>query len=269
MDVTHPKPWILFWFFVLCCHFYLDYSLYQRWKGWSRGVKKNGTIMRRKAAVLRIWLAEVFLQRQLFSLSIPRWAIHQLIFWGFLALTFLSLGKFILLLLSMASLDGGLHAFFSGGAGFHFTKLWGDFFGLLLLAGCTGALIRRFVLRSPQIVPDQTDRFLTVYLLLMTLSGFMLEGARLSVSSSDAASFAFIGRLFMPSHFVIASDFGTLLIWLWIVHAFSGAAILIYLPHSKLMHSLLAPLVIAMNAAEEHGRKDMYWPEIKRYRPTK
>ena len=269
MEVIYPKPWVLFWLFVICGHLYLDYSLYLRWKGWSRGETTGFSIRRLKAPVLKIWLCEVFVQRQLFSLSVIRWLIHQSIFWGFICLTLLSLSKFILLLLSMISLDAGLHTCFSIGPGYPFIKVWGDFFGLILLAGCVGALSRRFVFRPVQTAHDQTDTFLSAYLLLMTLSGFMLEGLRIASSPSDPDLYAFIGRLFMPSWFGIASDTGILLAWLWIVHAFSGAAILIYLPHSKLLHSLLAPLVIALNASEEQERKDMYWPKTKQYRPTK
>jgi heterodisulfide reductase subunit E len=269
MDVIYPKPWLLFGLFVICGHLYLDYSLYRRWKGWARGMKMGFAIRRLKGPVMKIWLYEVFLQRQLLSLSVMRWMIHLCIFWGFISLTFLSLAKFILLLLSMIALDAGLHDFFSNGAGYSFTKIWGDFFGLLLLAGCTGALARRFVFRPVQTAHDQTDIFLSVYLLFMTVSGFMLEGMRMSASPSDLDRYAFIGRLFMPSHFGVVSVPGTWLAWTWIVHAFSGAAILVYLPHSKLLHSLLAPLVIALNASEEQGRKDMYWPKTDQYRPTK
>ncbi len=265
----HPAPWILFWFFVICCHLYLDYSLYRLWKGWSRGMKTGFAIRRLKMPVVRIWLYEVFLQRQLFSLSVMRWLVHQCIFWGFISLTFLSLTKFILLLLSRISFDAGLHDFFSQGAGYPFTKLWGDFFGLILFAGCAGALARRFVLRPVQTAHDQTDTFLTVYLLLMTLSGFMLESLRMALSPSDLDQYAFIGGLFMPARFGIVAGLGTWHAGTWIIHAFSGAAILAYLPHSKLLHSLLAPLVIALNAAEEEGRKDMYWPKTKQYRPTR
>ena len=222
-----------------------------------------------KTPVVKIWLQEVFLQRQLFSLSISRWLIHQCIFWGFISLTCLSLGKFTLLLLRMVSLDAGLYAYFSREAGYAFAKLWGDFFGLVLFAGCIGALARRFVFRPIQIAHDQTDTFLTTYLLLMTLSGFMLEGLRMAVSPSHLDHYAFIGSLFMPVRFGIVSGLDTWHAGVWIVHAFSGAAILVYLPHSKLLHSLLAPLVVAVNAAEEQGRKDMYWPKAKQYRPTR
>jgi nitrate reductase gamma subunit len=269
MEVIYPRPWVLFWFFVICGHLYLDYSLYRKWKGWSRGMDAGFSMRSLKAPVLRIWLYEVFLQRQLLSLSAIRWLIHQCIFWGFICLTFLSMSKFILLLLSMISLDAGLHAFFSSGGGYPFTKLWGDFFGLILFAGCIGALARRFVFRPVQTAHDQTDIFLTVYLLFMTLSGFVLEGMRISSSLSAADHYAFIGRLFMPSRFGIDALSGAWFTWTWIVHAFSGAAILIYLPHSKLLHSILAPLVIAMNASEEQGREDMYWPKTKQYRQVK
>jgi nitrate reductase gamma subunit len=269
MEVIYPKPWVLFWLFVICGHLYLDYSFYRRWKGWSRGVITGFSLRNLKVPVLKIWLYEVFMQRQLFSLSVMRWLIHQCIFWGFICLTLLSLSKFILLLLSMISLDAGLHSYFSSGPGYPFTKLWGDFFGLILFAGCVGALARRFVFRPIQTAHDQTDTFLSAYLLFMTFSGFMLEGLRMAAFPADLDRYAFIGRLFMPSQFGIVSDTGMWLAWAWIVHAFSGAAILIYLPHSKLLHSLLAPLVIALNASEEQGRKDMYWPKTKQYRPTK
>lgn len=269
MDLISSKPWVLFWSFVICCHLYLDFSLYWRWKGWKRGLDAGFGLRALNGRAVRIWLSEVFLQRQLLSLSVPRWIIHQCLFWGFISLTFLSLGTFILLLLSLISLDAGLHDFFKSGAGYPYIKLWGDFFGLVLLAGCAGALARRFVVRSPQIVHDQTDIFLTVYLLFMTVSGFMLEGLRMSAFPAANDHYAFIGTLFMPAPGGPVSAPATWYLWSWVVHAFSGAAILIYLPQSKLMHSLLAPLVIALNAAEEQGRKDMYWPKTKQYRPTK
>ncbi|NJD56179.1 MAG: hypothetical protein FIA94_07230 [Nitrospirae bacterium] len=269
MDLISSKPWVLFWAFVMCCHLYLDISLYRRWKGWKRGLDAAFSLRELNGPAVKIWLGEVFLQRQLLSLSVARWIIHQCLFWGFISLTFLSVSKFILLLLSLISLDAGLHAFFSKGAGYPYVKLWGDFFGLILFAGCAGVLARRFIARPLQIVHDQTDTFLSVYLLFMTVSGFMLEGLRMSAFPAAHDSYAFIGGLFMPSSGGIVSAPGTWYLWTWIVHAFSGAAILIYLPQSKLMHSLLAPIIIALNAAEEHGRKDLYWPKTKQYRPTK
>jgi nitrate reductase gamma subunit len=269
MDIINQKPWLLFGLFVICGHLYLDYSLYRRWKGWARGMKAGFALRRLKGPVLRIWLYEVFLQRQLLSLSVMRWMMHQCIFWGFISLMFLSLAKFILFLLSLVFLDAGLHVFFSRGAGYAFTKLWGDFFGLVLLAGTAGALARRFVFRPVQVAHDQTDLLLTWYLLCMVLSGFLLEGMRISVAPSGSDHYAFIGLLFMPQHLGITALSGTWHAWTWIVHAFSGAALLYYLPHSKLLHSLLAPLVIALNASEEQGRRDMYWPKTDQYRSTK
>ena len=269
MGAIYPKPWLLFGLFVILGHLYLDCSLYRLWKGWARGMKAGFAGRRLKGPALRIWLVEVFLQRQLLSLSVARWLIHQCIFWGFVSLTFLSLAKFMLFLLSRVSLDAGLEAFFSDGAGYAFTKLWGDFFGLVLLGGSAGALLRRFLFRPVQIVHDQEDAFLSVYLFGMTLSGFVLEGMRISVSPSDLDRFAFVGVLFMPFRMGIGALPGEWLTWAWTIHAFSGAALLFYLPHSKLLHSLLAPFVIAMNASEEQGRKDMYWPKTDQYRPTK
>jgi hypothetical protein len=101
----------------------------------------------------------------------------------------------------------------------------------------------------------------------MTLSGFVLEGLRLSLVPPETARYSFIGSLFIPRSYTIAQ----LQPWLtacWCLHAFSGLALLVYLPHSKLIHSISAPLVIALNASAEFARKDIYWPDISKHKAT-
>jgi Fe-S oxidoreductase/nitrate reductase gamma subunit len=61
-----------------------------------------------------------------------------------------------------------------------------DVFGLLLAAGLVLALIRRYVLRLPQLRHGRIDWILPAWLLAVTLTGFLVEGLRLA---------AFEGRL--------------------------------------------------------------------------
>jgi nitrate reductase gamma subunit len=268
LAINYPKPWLLFWAAVLLAHGYMDYTMYQKWKGWNRGIKEPIVTRGRWGRALKIWAAEVFLQRQLFGLSSFRWLIHLMIFFGFIALAFLSVSTFLLKISDYLGFEGNLAHYFLHGNGYIFIKIWGDSFGLALLVGLVIAGIRRFALRPAQQVTEQADVFLLFFLLWLTLSGFMLEGLRLALLPAELARYSFVGRFFIPPGTHTLHDLQPWLTRLWVLHAFTGVGILVYFPHSKLLHSVLSPLVIAMNAFEEHGREDLYWPEIEKHGPT-
>jgi nitrate reductase gamma subunit len=267
-EMAYYKPWFLFWVCAFLAHGYMDYSFWRRLKSWGRGrQQKNagGWTLQ----TIRIWFMEVLIQRQLLTLSFSRWVIHMLIFWGFICLGGLSLFLFLLLLAEMSGIDGGLRTFFLHGSGHAAVKVWGDLFGIFLLLGLLSAGLRRLIRRPLQLVNDQSDLVLLAYLIWLALSGFVLEGLRLSHVPPDVARYSFVGRFFVLPWGINAPYIGLWSTAVWIIHAFSGLGLLLYLPNSKLMHSLLGPVVIAMNASEERERKDIYWPSIKGHRPIK
>ncbi|HXX58969.1 MAG TPA: respiratory nitrate reductase subunit gamma [Thermodesulfovibrionales bacterium] len=224
---------------------------------------------RKWGRAVKIWLAEVFLQRQLFGLSSFRWLLHLLIFFGFIALAFLSLFLFLLKPLGYLNLDGGLTGYFLRGGGYVFIKIWGDSFGLALLLGLVAASVRRFLFRPAQQINNQADLVLLFLLFWLTLSGFALEGLRLALAPAEIARYSFVGRLFIPPGNYTLEALKPWLTALWVLHCFSGLSLLLYLPHSKLLHSILSPLVIGMNALEEQERKDLYWPDVAKHRATR
>jgi hypothetical protein len=85
----------------------------------------------------------------------------------------------------------------------------------------------------------------------------------------ELARYSFVGRFFIPPGTYTLGELKPWLTLLWVLHCFTGVGILVYLPHSKLLHSIFSPLVIAMNALEEQERKDLYWPEIEKHRATR
>lgn len=261
------KPWLFFWLIAIAAHGYMDYRFYSKWRGWSQGIKQPVRYKGRRWGILRIWLSEVLLQRQLFGLSPFRWFVHILIFWGFIGLAFLSIAAFLLRPLDYAGVAWA--GYFLRGKGYAFIKLWGDGFGLALLIGLALAAVRRFIVRPSQLNNSQMDGWLLVFLFWLTLSGFILEGLRLPLVPHEMARYSFVGLLFSPGDAVPLSRLRTLLAAAWSVHALSALALLVYLPHSKLMHSILAPVVIALNAAEESEREDLYWPDIRKYRANR
>ncbi len=265
--IEYFKPWLLFWLAAIVAHGYMDYSFYRKWQGWAQGIRQPFPHKGKQRRIVKIWLAEVLLQRQLFGLSLFRWLVHLLIFWGFAGLALLSLTTFFLRPLDFLGI-GWAHYFFSG-KGYLFTKVWGDSFGLALLLGLVLAGIRRFILKPAQQGNKQMDIYLVAFLFWLTLSGFFLEGLRLSLSPGGMDSYSFIGRLFMPAGIFTVEQLKFMLVATWSIHAFSALALLVYLPHSKMMHSILAPVVIALNASEESEREDLYWPDIGKYKAKK
>ena len=264
----YPKPWLLFWIAGIIALGYMVMAFYRKWQKWSQGTPQIPAARNGKLPITKIWFAEVFCQRQLFGLSPFRWFVHMLIFWGFIWLPFLSIFTIILRPLEYLGIDGGWARFFFYGNGHAFIKIWGDSFGLALLVGLLAAVMRRLLIRPTQLVNNRVDVILVAFLLWLTISGFFLEGLHLSLAPAALVRYSFVGKLFVPPGAYAKAQLQPWLTALWTLHALSGVSFMAYLPHSKLMHSLLAPFVIAMNADQEQDRKDMYWPDIKKHRAT-
>ena len=253
-SVAYPKPWLLLQIVEVLAIGYAGLVLAWRVRGWARGSRLDPLPPIVPGSVAKIWLVEVFAQPQIWRLSRTRWAAHICIFWGFLALSALSLFLGVLRLIEARAAAGGRAAWLLHGDGNVVVKIWGNGFGLVLLLGLLLALARRF---GPPAAPaedsKESDTPLLVLLLWLTLSGFLLEGLRIALASAAPESA------------------GPLLRWLtalWTLHGLSGVALIAYVPHSTLMHALLAPLVIALNARNEHARKDLSCPVPARRKPT-
>ncbi|HAM52844.1 MAG TPA: hypothetical protein DCP92_19905 [Nitrospiraceae bacterium] len=267
--IHYSKPWLLFWLAAIFASGYLLYALCRKWRSWSCGIKQERANKKYRGRFIKIWLAEIVLQRQLLGLSSSRWLVHMFIFVGFIGLTFLSISLFFFTRISNLGWDGGWADHVLRNEGYILIKLWGDGFGLILLLGLASACVRRFFFRPPQQMNEQMDRLLLIFLLWLTLSGFALEGLRLSLVSPDVARYSFIGHLFAPAGVFTLRELQPWLTLVWTVHSFSGLALLVYLPHSKLLHSILAPIIIARNAVEEQERRDLYWPEIPKQKTAR
>ena len=243
-SVVYPKPWLLFWASGALALGYLVAVLALRWRLWARGMSLPAPPPHPRGKVARIWFFEVFAQPQLLRLSRLRWAAHIGIFWGFLALVLLSTLHVGLQLLEYLALDAGAAAWLLRGEGRVALKAWGNLFGLVLLAGLLLGLLRRVVPRAaPADESRESDAPLLLFLLYLTLSGFLLEALRIAADADPAAATAL--RPWLTA--------------LWTIHGLSGVALVAWVPHGKLMHSVLAPLVIALNARNEHARKDLAW----------
>jgi len=248
---------------------YMAFAFFRKWLGWSRGMRESTTAPSNYRMPSMIWVAEVLLQRQLFTLSFSRWFIHILIFYGFLGLALLSAASCILRAAGYFAMSSTLPSFYLHPEGYFFIKVWGDSFGLLLLLGLVMAGMRRLALLQARQISNRMDVILLGLLLSVTLSGFVLEGLRLATMPAEITRYSYVGRLFSPPGTYALKQLQPWLTACWMLHSLLVLTLFVYLPHSKLMHSLLAPVIIFMNAAEEHKREDLYWPEMKKYRGTR
>ncbi len=267
--IDFPKPWFLFKLTMALSLAYMAFAFFQKWRTWSRGMDEPTAVSGNFGSTAKIWLAEVLLHRQLLALSFSRWFNHLLIFYGFIGLALLPLIAFVLRQFGYLALSSTSPGFYLDPTGYMVMKVWGDTFGLLLLSGLCLSGIRRVLIRPVQQTNNQMDVVLLVLLFLVTLSGFCLEGLRTSLLPADIAGYSYVGRFFTLPMSLSSEQLRQLLTMTWTAHFLIVASLFAYLPHSKLMHSLLAPVVIGMNAAAEHERKDLYWPEMKKYRPTR
>jgi Nitrate reductase gamma subunit len=267
--IDFPKPWFAFWTAITFSLGYVAFAFFRKWRSWSRGIPQPSSDSDDYLGSAKIWLAEIFLQRQLFALSVSRWLVHILIFYGFMGLVLLSLVSRILGASGYLDISSTVPRYYLHPEGHLIIKIWGDGFGLMLLIGLVMAGLRRFVLRPAQQINSQTDLMLLGFLFLAALSGFALEGLRLALVPHEIARFSFIGHLFTPSGTYTLEQIQPWLTACWTFHVTIVAALIVYLPHSKLMHSILAPVVITMNAAAERKNEELYWPEITKYRATR
>ena len=186
--------------------------------------------------ILKIFVLEAILQRRLFRISRLRWFAHFSIFISIIALTILTTLGFIVLHLKPME-------FFISGWG----KRWiidfaNEFFGFLLLLGLLIAAIRRIVVKGQGKKTELEDAVAIIFLLLVTISGFMLEGIRMGVFDP----YSFLGSVFGKIMFQ-SFDYNTF----WLIHTLISSAFIAYIPYGKLIHLFATPITSAWTAYRE------------------
>lgn len=201
-------------------------------------------------------LADIFLQARLWRESKLRWLTHALIFFPFVIRAGLGLAA-------------SLGAWLAPGSEWPWQLLakdWpavalvNDVCGVLLLAGIVLAMVRHASeARKPERAAiahmPKSDWLVLILLLVLTLSGFVLEGARialdiLALGATDtglAPAGMLLAQFFLP---LGADSLAALYGKLWYVHAIATAAIVACIPFTRLRHIFTAPFFILVQALQ-------------------
>ena len=191
---------------------------------------------------------DILFQRRLYRRSHRRWMIHGLIFYPFVA-------RF---LWGLVALGGSLGwpawapAWSLIDKNHPLTALVFDVTGILIGLGVILALVRGAASESDRSegIPRQ-DRLALGIIGAMIMVGFFLEGIRIAMTGYPPNSiFAPVGygiSLLFRGMTGLSDIYG----YIWYGHAILAGIFIAYLPFSRLMHIIMAPVVMMMNAFTE------------------
>jgi len=213
-------------------------------------------------AMLKALFVNVLFQAKLLKLSSLRWFMHISIFWGFMGLlAHTTLLAYFSHFVSPGAAAAG-YFFTPGSPGRLFLDFWGDFWGTLLLIGCSIAIYRRYVSEAKQLETILADSAAIWLLFSIAVTGFFCEAVRLALlPPSPDFRYSFLGYgLSKVLLVVIPPDPLKALKYTEQVrvHIVLGLALMIYIPFSKMWHIFVSPIEVLLDESEEHARRMAY-----------
>ncbi len=261
-DVTTISALIIFLAGIV---FLLAYVL----SGSMPGVERRGPLVKLFAALwssiktvcsprifpmLRAVVLEGLLQRRLFRQSRSRWLIHGLIFWPFV----FRFSWGIVALVGSIWMPERSFVWPMLDKNDAATALLFDLSGMMLMLGLLLAFVRGRIAQSSRL-PDQPrqDQLALGLIAAIVVIGFVLEGMRIAMTGRPEGSVYAVVGYAISTLFSSPNELTDIYGIIWYIHALLTGAFVAYLPFSRLLHIILAPIVLAMSGAMEHKHDRM------------
>jgi predicted CXXCH cytochrome family protein len=219
---------------------------------WICGEVAKALFSNKIFCIAKNFIMDGLLQVRLYRQSRSRWLIHGLIVWP-LVLRFAW---------GLAALLGSLWApgrdwpWVLLGKNHPVHGIFFDATGAMILAGAVLAALRRAAGASARLPSlPRHDHLASGLLGAIVLVGFVLEGMRIAMTGYPPGSaYSFAGDA-LSRFFYGVAGLADIYGYLWYAHALLTGAFVAYLPFSRMFHIVLAPVLIALNAADaRHGR---------------
>ncbi len=230
---------LLYLFFAIAMVIFV-YGFYRRYRLWRLGKPENrfDQPLKRIFNVLKDGIAQVSIMREKFP-----GLMHVAIFGGFVIL-------FIGTLLVFAQADFSIQILF--GRFYLWFSLVLDLFGGLFILGILVALIRRYIIRPDRLNIILDDAIILPLLLIIAITGFLIEGARLAATKPAWAEWSPIG--YFLSGLFSEKGAASIHVILWWFHLLLSMGFIAYIPFSKLFHIFISPANIFFKSFKPRGQ---------------
>jgi Fe-S oxidoreductase len=210
------------------------WGVYRRWQRWSMG--------RAAHRFDRPWqrIVALFRQTAVHEKLLKRYRaagiFHLLFYWSFLALLAGTTVVFIHQDLGLRIMQGSFYLWFQ--------SLALDVFGAFFIIAILVAIYYRYGKRAARLKPDKVqDGLILGLLLLILVTGFVIEGARIQLTADQWAHWSPVGN---ATGEVLTGLFSNSIMWAlhrgtWWLHAVIVFGFIAWIPYSKLFHLLTAP----------------------------
>jgi len=207
---------------------------------WRRGKKDKHS--RKKTDVLRFLFADALLQRGILRLNLLRWVNYMTLSMGFAALfvlMFFVYGYAILF---------DVRTFGIPTPGGRILDFLMDFLGLSVLVGVVLSVLRRYVLKSPQLKTEVRDNVALLFIFLIVVTGFLLEAFRIAVLPfSLKHSSSFVGFTMALLFRELPLNWTTFHFYVWNFHFLLAFSFIAYIPYSKFIHIVTCPVTATVS----------------------
>jgi len=215
------------------------WGFYRRYRLYRLGQPENrfDQIGKRLWSVIKNGVAQISVMKDRFPGS-----MHVAIYSGMVVLT---IGTFLVLLqadFSLKILYGQFYLWYS---------LILDIFGVLFILGILLALFRRYVIRPDRLNIILDDAVILFVLLIIGITGFLLEGTRIAATNPQWANWSPVG--YMIAGWFTESQAITAHRILWWVHMVMSMIGIAYVPYSKLFHVLMSPANMYFKSLKPRG----------------
>ncbi len=208
-------------------------GLYNRVRFWKSGWAERKLGMPDAAAVVK----RAILTTGIFSGDLLGGVTHLFIMWGFIVLF---LGTVL------STIDHWIVHFLKGEVYIVYSMAL-DVAGIVLISGIILAYLRRYVFKREGMVTIIHDHLVLLLLLLIAVTGFIVEGLRLGAETpswkESSTVCNVVGAIFGDDRSFLLSSHR---VWWWI-HSLASLFLVAYFPYSKFIHVFAAPVNITLD----------------------
>jgi Fe-S oxidoreductase/nitrate reductase gamma subunit len=211
------------------------YGSYRHFSRWRRGLPaaRFNRPMERVQLVARHALAQRRTARNRYA-----GLFHRLITYGFIILTIAT---------TVVALDADFGTTIMRGRFYlYFQSFVVDLFGALVMVGIGMAAARRYIMRPKTLVYTDEATLILVAIFAICLQGFLVEGWRIAVTHDPWAAWSPFGKLVALASRALMTDAQMRAAhWgLWWFHLATVFGFIAWVPYTKMMHVITAPLNI-------------------------